>query len=191
MKTLENLMSLKSQTIKKCFVVIAAATFASLASVAVFAEVGDSAKKGGDAAPKHKHHGDMDGKFGGAMDHGKDHMIAKLDLTDAQKETMKAARAANEDAMKALHDELRAAHDALGKAVNANADDAMLNKLATDLASVVAKKEVAQAKARRDFINLLTPEQKQKLAALKAEHENAPRRKNKAELNDHSEPKTK
>lgn len=172
MKTLKNLMDFKSQTAKKCVAVIAAA---SLVSFAVFAEAADAETKTTDAVPHHKHHGDMDGKRGGPMSHGKDHMGAKLDLTDAQKESMKAARAANEASMKALHENLRTAHDALDKAVTANADDAMLSKLSTDLASLIAQKELAQAKGRRDFLNLLTPEQKQKLAAFEAEHKDAPR----------------
>ena len=164
MKTLKNLMAFKSQTAKKCVAVIAAV---SLVSVAVFVEAADVETKPIDSVSHHKHHGDMDGKRGGPMNHGKDHMGAKLDLTDAQKESLKAARAANEASMKTLHENLRAAHDALDKAVTANADDAMLEKLSTDMASLIAQKELAKAKARRDFMNLLTPEQKQKLATLK------------------------
>lgn len=189
MKSLENLIALKSKTTKKCIAMIAAA---SLVSFAVFAEAAD-AEKTTDAAPHHKHHGDMDGKRGDHMKPGmgKGHHFwgAKLDLTDAQKESLKAARAANEASMKDLHEKLRAAHDALDKAVTANTDDAMLNKLSTDLASVIVQKELAKAKARRDFLNLLTPEQKQKLAAFEAEHKNAPHWKNKAELKDKAESK--
>jgi Spy/CpxP family protein refolding chaperone len=189
MKSLENLMALKSKTTKKCVAMIAAA---SLVSFAVFAEAAD-AEKTTDAAPHHKHHGDMDGKRGDPMKPGmgKGHHFwgAKLDLTDAQKESLKAARVANEASMKDLHEKLRAAHDALDKAVTANADDAMLNKLSTDLASVIAQKELAKAKARRDFLNLLTPEQKQKLAAFEAEHKNAPHWKSKAEPKDKAESK--
>ena len=187
MKTLKNLMGFKFQTAKKCVAVIAAA---SLVSFAVFTEAAEAETKITDAVPHHKHHGDMDGKRGGPMRHGKHPMGAILDLTDAQKETMKAARAANESSMIALHENLRAAHDALDKAITANADDAMLSKLSTDLASLIAQKELAQAKGRRDFLNLLTPEQKQKLAVFEAEHKDAPRWKHKTELKDKSESKT-
>ncbi|HOY22804.1 MAG TPA: Spy/CpxP family protein refolding chaperone [Cellvibrio sp.] len=191
MKSLENLMAFKSQTAKKCMAVIAAASLASFASVAVFAEAADAEKKTPEQVQHHKHHGDMDGKRGVHKYHGKDHMGAKLDLSDAQKETMKAARATNEASMKALHENLRTAHDALDEAVAANADDAMLNKLSTDLASFIAQRELLKAKGRRDFLNLLTPEQKQKLAAFEAEHKNAPRWKNKTELKDNAESKEK
>lgn len=135
----------------------------------------------------------MDGKRGDhmkqGMDKGRHIWGAKLDLTDAQKESLKTTRAANEASMNDVHEKLRTAHDALDKAVVANADDAMLNKLSTDLAGVIAQKEFAQAKMRRDFINLLTPEQKQKLAAFEAEHKEAPRWKNKAEFKDKKDPK--
>jgi Spy/CpxP family protein refolding chaperone len=77
-----------------------------------------------------------------------------------------------------LHENLRTAHDALDKAVTANADDALLNSLSTDLASLIVQKELARAKERRDFLNLLTPEQKQKLEAFNAERKNAPRWQN-------------
>lgn len=189
MKSLENLMTLKSQTIKKCLAMIAAA---SLVSVAVFAEAAD-AEKTTDAALHHKHHGDMDGKRGDhmkqGMDKGRHFWGAKLDLTDAQKESLKATREANKSNMNDVHEKLRTAHEALDKAITTNADDAMLNKLSTDLASAIAQKELAQAKARRDFLNLLTPEQKQKLAAYEAEHKNVPHWKNKSESKDKTEPK--
>ena len=178
MKSFISLMSFKSLTVKKYVAMIAAA---SLVSFAVFAEAADAEPKTTDPVPHHKHHGDVDGKRGGPMSHGKDHIGAKLDLTDSQKEAVKAARAANEVSMKALHENLRIAHDSLDKAVSANADDAMLNKLSTDLANLIAQKELAHAKGRRDFLNLLTPEQKQKLAAFDAERKNAPHWKNKAE----------
>jgi len=168
-------MGFKSQTAKKCVAVIAAA---SLVSLAVFAEAADTETKTTEQAQYHKHHGDMGSKHGDRKaGWGKDHprFGAKLDLTDAQKETLKAARTANEAGRKVLHENLRTAHDALDKAITTNADDAILNKLSIDLASLIAQKELIHAKERRDFLNLLTPEQKQKLARFEAEHKNAPR----------------
>lgn len=185
MKTLNNPIGINSQTVKKYVAVLAVASlasFTSLASLAVFADTADTEKKTADAAPHYKHRGDVDGKRGDrhrGWNNDRSHFGAKLDLTDAQKESLKAARAANESSSKDLHEKLRAAHDALDKAAATNTDDAMLSKLATDLASVIAQKELAQAKARRDFVNLLTPEQKQKLAAFEAEHKKAPHWKNK------------
>lgn len=98
----------------------------------------------------------MDGKRGDHMKPGMDkgHHFggAKLDLTDAQKESLKAARTANEASMKDLHEKLRAAHDTLDKAVSANTDDAMLNKLSTDLAAVIAQKFSEKLKRAETFL---------------------------------------
>jgi periplasmic protein CpxP/Spy len=179
MKSLKNLMSFKSQTTKKYMTVLAAASLASFASLAVFAEAADAEKKITEQVQHHKHHGDINSTRGGHPGRDYAHLGAKLDLTDAQKETLKAARTANKASTKELHEKLRTAHNALDKAIAANADDAMLNKLTTDLASLIAQKELARAKAHRDFLNLLTPEQKQKLASLKAERKNAPHWKDK------------
>lgn len=183
MKTFENIKALKLNTAKKCVAAIAAV---SLVSCALFAEAADTDANATDALAQHKYHGDYEAKRGPHSkadcghgkadgDYGRPFWGAKLNLTDAQKESLKAARAAAQTSTQDLHEKLRAAHAALDKAISVNADDAMLNKLATDLASVVAQKELAHAKARRDFINVLTPEQKQKLEAFIADAKNAPR----------------
>lgn len=93
-----------------------------------------------------------------------------LDLTDAQKKTLKDARTAQEPAQRELHEKLQAAREALAKAGDTNADDATLNKLSTDFATLVAQEEVARIKSHRQLINILTPEQKQKLTEWESEH---------------------
>lgn len=174
MKSFKNTMQFTSQTAKKYLAVMAVASlasFTSLASLAVFAQAAD-------AVPHHEFHGDADGKHrDGKPGWDKDHSRfgAKLDLTDAQKASLKAARVANQASQKELHEKLRSAHEALDKASAVNADDAMLNKLTGDLASLIAQRELAHAKARRNFLNLLTPEQKQKLDAVATEAKKSPR----------------
>ncbi len=189
MKSFENLMAFKSQTAKKYVAVIAAASLASFASLTVFAEAADAQHKASERVSHHKHHGDADGKRGEHSGRHHAYFGAKLDLTDAQKETLKAARTANQASNKELHEKLRTAREALDKAVSSNTDDAMLNKLSTDLANLIAQKELAHAKVRRDFLNLLTPEQKQKLAAFEAEHKDAPHWKNKSKAKPESKAK--
>lgn len=190
MKSFENQIAIKSTCAKKYIALIAAA---GLASFTLFAQAADNQAATPDAVPHHKHHGDMGAKRGDHMrpGMGKGHAFwgAKLDLTDVQKESLKAARDANEVSMKSLHDQLRSAHEALDKGVEANADDAMLNKLATDLASLIGQKEFAKAKMRRDFMNMLTPDQKQKLAAFEAEHRHASHSDKKAGWKDKAETK--
>ncbi|RYY74972.1 MAG: hypothetical protein EOO52_11720 [Gammaproteobacteria bacterium] len=93
-----------------------------------------------------------------------------LDLSDTQKQTLEASRSARAPAMKEAHEKLRAARQALDKAGDENADDATLNKLADDLANIIAQQEVSRIKIHREFLNILTPEQQEKLAAFEAEH---------------------
>jgi Spy/CpxP family protein refolding chaperone len=93
-----------------------------------------------------------------------------LDLTDAQKKTLKDARTAQEPAQHELHEKLQAAREALAKAGDTNADDATLTKLSTDFGTLVAQGEVARIKFHRQLISILTPDQKQKLADWESEH---------------------
>ncbi len=110
----------------------------------------------------------------GPRDHGRI-PFQILDLTDAQKQTLEASRAAREPAMKEAHKKLRAAREALDTAGDQNADDATLNKLSGELANILAQQEVTRIKIHREFLNILTPEQKEKLAAFEAEHSGPPR----------------
>jgi Spy/CpxP family protein refolding chaperone len=177
MKYLKSLKVFKSQTAKKYVAVIAAASLASFASLVAFAESTDAQRKTTEQVQHHKHHGGMDdnrgdpAKAGMGRDHSR--LSAVLELTAAQKDTLKAGRAANETIMKDVHEKLRIAHEALDKAAAANADDAMLNMLSADFASLVAQKELSRAKTRRDLVKLLTPEQKQKLATFEVERKSA------------------
>ncbi len=98
------------------------------------------------------------------------HFDKILDLTDAQKKTLDASRAEQDANQQAFHEKLRNAHDALDKAGDANTDDATLNRLSNELASLIAQREITRIKARRQFISLLTSEQKKKLDAFEAEH---------------------
>ena len=117
------------------------------------------------AAPHHKGM-EHDGK--GPFGHPPFDQI--LSLTDAQKQTLKAAHEKQEPAMHDLHEKIHAAHEALNKAGDTKADDATLTKLSNDLAALLAQQEVARVKAHQQLVSILTPEQKQKLDAFMAEH---------------------
>jgi Spy/CpxP family protein refolding chaperone len=101
----------------------------------------------------------------------------KLNLTDDQKKILADARNAEEPARKELHQKLRAAHEALRNAGDSNADDATLTRLAKDVSDLVAQQELARIKMHRQFVSVLTPEQKQKLDAFKAEFKNVPHKR--------------
>lgn len=161
---------------------LAAIAAASLVSLTAAAQTAASKKC---ESAEHHHLNDMDGDDdAGPMQHRhiqKDHLpfAAGLDLTDAQKKTLAAARTENGPAMHDLREKMRAAHEALDKAGDANADDATLVTLSNDLAVLIAQQEVARIKMHKQLISILTPEQKQKLEAFKAEHKDAPRWKDK------------
>ena len=103
-------------------------------------------------------------------DHGK-RMDKLLDLTDAQKEALENQRGSDKAARQAQHAKLLEAHNALNNAAENGANDAELSALAQTLGQLHAEQALASAKAHKAFIAVLTPEQKQKLAELKAKRE--------------------
>jgi len=104
-------------------------------------------------------------------------MEARLNLTDDQKKILDDARNAEQPARKELHEKLRAAHEALRNAGDSNADDATLTRLAKDVSDLNVQQELARIKMHRQFVSVLTPEQKQKLEAFKAEAKNVPHKR--------------
>lgn len=122
---------------------------------------------GGDRDFDHgfKHHHDW------RPDHGGKRFENFLELTDAQKETLRAQHKAEKSAQRALHSKIAEAHQALNTAVESGANEAELSALAETLGKLHAEQALAGAKAHKAFIAVLTPEQKQKLAEAKAKRE--------------------
>lgn len=133
------------------------------ASIAIPTIAGESGKncEGKHHAAKWAQH---DGFAGGEFKY----MDKKLALTDAQKETLKAQRKADESERDARHAKLTEARTALANAVEAGANDAELNALADSLGKLHAEQALAGAKAKKAFFAVLTEEQKQTLAEAKA-----------------------
>jgi protein CpxP len=121
------------------------------------ADAGKSCKDGYHLDKFAGHSGKHAGRFGRG-----------LDLSDAQKETLKAQREANKAAHIAAKDQLKAAHIALNTAVEAGANEAELNALAETLGRLHAQQALAGAKNQQAFLAVLTDEQKQTLAEFKA-----------------------
>jgi Spy/CpxP family protein refolding chaperone len=138
----------------------------------------------GDSHPKHgmREHG---------LRHGKHLPFHLLNLTESQKQTLEASRIARQPELKEIHEKLRAARQALKNAGDQNADDATLNKLAGDLATIIAQQEVARIKMHREFVNILTPEQQEKLTAFEAEHKGAARWKHREKDREENREKNK
>ncbi len=87
-------------------------------------------------------------------------VAARLGLTDAQKQQMKAVAESHRDEWKALADRAVAAHKALNDAVTADAtDEAAIRQRSAEAAAVQADIAVARAHARAEMFQVLTPDQ--------------------------------
>lgn len=154
---------------------LAALATTAIISVALAAHAADSDTTTADQGD-HRHHqhgpnGDANGDVKHSYTERRGPPFDKiLNLTDAQKQTLAAAHAEQKASQQAFHEKLRSAHEALDKAGDAGADDAALAKLSNDLAALIAQQEIARVKQRRQFLSLLTADQKQKLDAFEAEH---------------------
>jgi len=94
----------------------------------------------------------------------------QIDLTDAQRDQIKAIAASHKEDWKALADRARTAHDALNTAVMAETvDDALIRQKSAEVATVDADMAVARAHAKAEVFQILTADQKTKLKALQAE----------------------
>jgi len=94
-----------------------------------------------------------------------------LELTDAQKDQLKAIADSHKDDWKALADRGRAAHMALNAAVTADTiDEALIRQKSAEVAAVDADLAVARARARAEVFQILTAEQR-----AKAKERGAPR----------------
>jgi protein CpxP len=97
----------------------------------------------------------------------------QLQLTDAQRDQLRAIAATHRDEWKALADRARAAHDALRAAVTADTvDENLIRAKSADAAAVEADMAVARARAHAEFVQILTAEQKTKLKELQTQMAN-------------------
>ena len=120
-------------------------------------------QKNCDKSEYHQHDGKQrGGERGDESDgprFGQPHFGKLLDLTEAQKNTLKDARTAQGPAQRELHEKIRTARDALVKAGDAKVSDTELNQLALNLATLTAQTEVARIKAHQQLLSILTPGQ--------------------------------
>lgn len=133
-----------------------------LASVGLIAPTIASAGQDCDS----KYHSDKHERFNHKGHFGR--MDKVLDLTDAQQETLKIQREANKARHKTLRTKIQDTRSALNNAVEAGANEAELSTQAEALGKLHAEQALATARDHQAFLALLTPEQKEKLAELKA-----------------------
>jgi len=88
-------------------------------------------------------------------------MARELNLTDAQKDQIKAIGESHRQEWKAIADRGRSAHEALQQAVTAETvDEALIRQKSAEVAAVEADLAVARARANAEVFRILTPEQK-------------------------------
>jgi len=102
-------------------------------------------------------------------------LAPELQLTDSQRDQIKAIADSHRDEWKALADRTRAAHEALQAAVTAPAvDESLIRAKSADLAAIEADAAVARAHAHAEVLQLLTADQKTKLKELEARRPTPP-----------------
>lgn len=114
----------------------------------------------------------------GGKGHGDADFFAKggrewraLELTTEQRDTLKQQREASRAGQQALHEQLQTARQALLTAASSGESETRLQVLAAELGHLQSQQALAQAKAQREFVALLTPEQKATLAEISAKRE--------------------
>ena len=100
-----------------------------------------------------------------------------INLTDAQKDQIKAIADAHKDEWKAIFDRERTAREALNAAISADTvNDALVRQKSAEVAAVEADAGVARAHAHAEVVQILTAEQKAQLKDLQTRIKNGERR---------------
>ena len=95
-------------------------------------------------------------------------MLDGLDLTREQADALKQPLQAHHEAMEANFDRMRGARTALEGAIRADTfDEAAIRRAAQSVAGVEADMAVSRAAILRDIRKVLTPEQLEKLGAMR------------------------
>jgi protein CpxP len=97
-----------------------------------------------------------------------EHLWRMLDLTDAQKEQIKTIREAAATAAQPKHEALKPLQEQTRMLIEAPAfDEAAFRSLATQMSAIQVELQVIHARAENGTYNVLTAEQKAKLAELR------------------------
>jgi protein CpxP len=102
----------------------------------------------------------------------------QLQLSDSQRDQIKAIADSHRDEWQGLAERARTAHQALHAAVTADAvDESLIRQKSADAATVDADMAVARARAHAEVLQVLTAEQKTKLEETQAAWQNGGGRK--------------
>jgi len=110
-----------------------------------------------------------DGMFGGPM---LGYYVHKLDLTDAQQAQVKAIAAKEKPALQPLMLQMAQGHQQMHELVMNNGfDEAKVRELATQQTQAMTELMVQRARVESELLQILTPDQRTKLTALAAAHQ--------------------
>ncbi len=100
------------------------------------------------------------------------HMLKQLDLTSDQQTQVKAIFAKEKPTLQPLMQQMRQNHDAM-KALEASGpfDEAKTRALATQNSQTMVELQVEHARIKSEIMQVLTADQKTKLAEIEANHE--------------------
>jgi protein CpxP len=94
----------------------------------------------------------------------------EINLTDAQRDQVKAIADSHKDEWKAIFDREQTAREALMNAIMADTiNDALVRQKSAEVAAVEADAAVARAHVYAEVSQILTPEQKAKLKEMRAQ----------------------
>lgn len=148
-------------------------TFLAIALVAIGAifAIGQSKDKSFEGR---RDFGNRGGKshFGGRRGgHMAGRLFKKLDLTDAQKEQMKAIGKQSHENMKPIMDQMRTNRETLQNLSEGTFDEAQVQAIAAQQGTLTAQLIVEKERTKAAMYSLLTAEQKAKAAELKAQRQ--------------------
>lgn len=159
---------------KKATVTILAIALVAMGAIFVIGQTSDSPKDGQKTYRKNGkrgHFGKRGGKRGMRGHRGMGRIFRQLDLTDDQKAQMKAIRQASREDSKPLREQMKTNRQQLQQLTeNGQFDEAAVSAIASQQGQIHAQIIVAKQKVKSQMFNVLTAEQKTKLATLKAEH---------------------
>ena len=102
----------------------------------------------------------------------------QLQLSDSQRDQVKAIAQSHRDEWQGLAQRARTAHQALAAAVTADAvDETLIRQKSAEVAAVDADMAVARAHAHTEVLQVLTADQKNKLKELQTARQNGGGRK--------------
>jgi Spy/CpxP family protein refolding chaperone len=104
-------------------------------------------------------------KMGGAP-HGYMRSLQQLDLSNEQQEQLQALVTTQKSQMKEQRQDMRDKREALREAIQNNADDATIQKLAETMGGAVTARIIQSAEMKKQVDAILTAEQREELAAM-------------------------